>query len=193
MRSSLFLFSIIAYLLVGLNGCDQEDVKSRARAKLVSINATSDSTYLPGTEEIGEAVFTDLGDRVRVFIQLYDMIPNWGHAVHIHNGSCEQPTNHWNMGDTINYCNEMNLGEPWMRPKAGDIGNVETDDFGDGILIVESEFWDLNGSSEKNLEGLVVVIHEKPEDFEIECGEMHTHKHNNRKLACGTIFLDAND
>ena len=161
-----------------------------AVASLYGVSLNPDSTYTSNETTFGEVQLEDLGTSVRLTISLSNATPNYRHAIHLHMGSCEQPGHHWNQGQMTSFCEAMNLGEVWARPKAGDVGNVNTDANGNGTLTIESEFWSLNTNDATDLVGAVLIVHENMEDFFSECFDgNHNHVHMNPKIACGSIEL----
>ncbi len=186
-------YLLIVISVLTLLACDGDSVVEKAQVSLMSTMQTSDSTFIVENEQIGEAIVRDKGNQVEIEIRVRGLYPNWSHAVHLHMGNCEQPGHHWNQMTMDNYCDVDVMGEPWLRPKAGDVGNVNTDSNGDGKLTVSSDLWELNTSTANDISGMVLIIHEKPEDFVAECAEQHVHMHNNRKIACGTVELVLND
>jgi Cu/Zn superoxide dismutase len=85
------------------------------------------------------------------------------------------------------------MGEAWVRPNAGDVGNIRTDISGSGTFEISTEFWKLGSNDNFDVAGLVIVLHADEEDFAQECFDAHDHAHNNPKIACGTIQLIIND
>lgn len=184
-------FILITILIIG--GCN-EDTSSKvpvASAKLVGVTMNPDSSYSSTTSEYGEVMLESLGTSLRMTVTLTNGTPNYSHAIHVHMGSCEQPGHHWNQGLNTSFCESMNNGEIWARPKAGDVGNVNTDSNGNGVLVVESEFWSIGNDDATDLEGAVIIVHENMEDFFSECFDGdHNHIHMNPKIACGSIELN---
>lgn len=160
-----------------------------ATANIDAIMLLPDSTYESTPDTYGRALFEDNGQSVRMTLSLYGLPSFHKHAVHIHVGDCRQPGAIWNQGNEENFCNTVNLGEYWAKPKAGHVGNLKTNGDGVGELVLESELWSIDSENEKDLVGAVIVIHQDFEDFLVECYEMHQHVHNNLKIACGTIEL----
>ena len=181
------------FLAVVLVSCDNDDSGNSAPvsavAQIYAIEPISDSTFNMSDVAMGEANLEDLGESVRLPLTMSGLTPNFRHAVHLHMGSCEQPGHHWNQGSSESFCSTLNGDEVWARPKAGDVGNINTDEHGNGTLVVESVLWDLDSQDEKDLSGTVLVVHSGMEDFAQECFEQHTRAHVNPKIACGTIEL----
>ncbi len=149
-----------------------------------------ESLVAAGSKDIGTATFYQKENSVVLTIQLRNMWPGRSHAVHIHQALCGDGEPHFNMGlDENTYiCDQLNMGERWGRPFAGDVGNIEIDENGNGSLTIESEFWSF-GSDNKNITNCVIYIHLNPEDWDFECGSTHPedHVHNNPQIAMGVI------
>jgi Cu-Zn family superoxide dismutase len=172
---------------------EDNDQTLTASAELFMVEERSDDNYNVTSGWVGTATITAHEDRSSINLVVTGLTPNHSHAVHMHMGSCEQPGHHWNRMDTVSYCRVSNLGEVWARPKAGDIGNIETDQDGNGTLEIESEFWEINTGTAADILGMILVIHANGEDFAQECFANHSHVHNNPKIACGSILLNTND
>lgn len=117
------------------------------------------------------------------------MTPNTFKAVHIHNGTVEEPGRHWNRGSFLASCDSLSMGNFWGRPFIGDVGNVRIDANGDGFFTIRTDLWKINSGDEKDIVGLPIIIHDTPQDFEEECdpNHDHTHMHMNPKIGGGTI------
>lgn len=189
MKKALLFFII----LIGTSSCNDESTPESvfASAELNGVSLNSDESYTANESTYGEVFLEDLGESVRLTVSLTNGTPNYRHAIHLHMGSCEQPGHHWNQGQTSSFCEALNLGEVWARPKAGDVGNINTDSNGNGTLVVESEFWSIGSNDPTDLAGVVIVLHENGEDFFGECFDGdHNHVHMNQKIACGSITLE---
>ncbi len=162
-----------------------------ARASINGMFQETDSTYLVDDQPYGEALFFDEDTLIRLEINLLNFSPNTNHAIHIHNGSCEQPGMHWNQnqGMDMKFCGELSLGIPWAKPYAGDVGNLSVDYAGNGSLTLKTNLWRIGSNDDKDLNGRSIVIHETLSDFNGECDPFHDHfhAHNNPKIACGLI------
>ena len=183
---------LILLTMMCVLACEDENTSptNTASAALFGVSLNADSTYTSNAISFGDVTLEDLGESVRLTVTLTNATPNYRHAIHLHMGTCEQPGHHWNQGQTEGFCNAMNMGEIWARPKAGDVGNVNTDSNGNGTLVVESEFWSINTNDQKDLLGAVLIVHENMEDFFSECFDGgHNHVHMNPKIACGSIEL----
>ncbi len=182
---------ITVFAMFVLFGCsapnDASDTMPTAAAEVWSIQQQPDSSYVVGSLQLGGLQAFGMDGFVRLEITVEGLTPNYRHAVHLHMGTCENPGHHWNQGSADSYCEVLNLGEVWARPKAGDVGNVNTDASGNGTLIVDSEFWSIGTGDSSDILGSVVVVHGDPENFDRECFENHMHMHANPKIACGVV------
>lgn len=181
-------------LILTFIGCkEDEPTIHRAEAKIYFTNQSENGRFILTNDLYGTAVITEQNGIVKLEILTSNPLEDQRNAVHIHQGNCEDPGMHWNRGTDSNFCREMNLGKPWGRPKAGDVGNIRRGEDSLGRLSIESDIWSISAQDESNIIGLPIVVHENFEDFPQECFENHSHVHNNPKIACGTIELILND
>ncbi|MEP5610865.1 MAG: superoxide dismutase family protein [Cyclobacteriaceae bacterium] len=124
-------------------------------------------------------------------ISVTNMEPNSSHAMHLHMGSLEVPGRHWNQNVLTAFCNEESMGSVWAKPFAGDVGNIEIDENGNGSFTIQTDLWTLGEGEDSDIENTVLFIHQSEEDFLNECdpNHGHTHGHVNAKIAGGTIVL----
>ncbi len=186
---------ILPFLL--LFACDSSESQKElepeiiAETRLYSLNQIGEKEYETMDEVVGEATFFQTGDVVTVEIVLNGMEPNTSKAVHIHEGTVEQPGRHWNAGKFIAACDNRSLGEVWAKPFIGDVGNVDIDADGNGRFSLKTDLWRLNSGDERDLLDRPIIIHENPQDFIEECNPFHDHNHphSNPKIAGGKITL----
>ncbi len=184
-------------LLLFVIGCSQTEPlelpepEIEASADLYSLESLGDDTYSVTEASIGKAFFSQAGDVVTLTIELHGMTPNSSKAVHIHNGSVDAPGRHWNQQSLYAFCTETSLGEPWAKPFAGDVGNVDIDANGNGQLTLHTDLWALNSGDAKDILDKVIIVHQDPEDFLTECDPAHSHDylHSNLKIGGGSINL----
>ena len=185
------IFVYLSLMATGIFfGCAEEEEPNRvlAQASLSRVANITDTTYSIGSEVAGTATVESLERGVRLNILVQGLTPNSRHAVHIHLGSCEAPGAHWNQASEESFCEAMSLGVTWARPKAGDVGNVNTDAQGNGALTIETDLWSVGSGDEKDIMGAVIIVHERGEEFLDHCFSNHTHVHDaNAKIACGMI------
>lgn len=151
-----------------------------------------ESMVAKGAKDIGHIEIYEKSDFVELKIIMKNMAPGRSHAIHIHDNLCGDYQTHFNMGKSQEelMCDQYNLGKIWGRPYAGDVGNIEIDEEGNGELIVQSEFWSFE-TNEKNIADKLIYIHLLPEDWEYECSLEHPddHVHNNPQIARGVISV----
>lgn len=184
---------ISGLLVVGSCENKKSSITHKAEAMIYFTDQQEDGSFVVTGDPYGKATFTQQDDVIILEIETFHEMEKRQNAVHIHEGTCENPTIHWNRGEEGNYCRKDNLDQVWGRPRAGDIGNVVRREDGIGRLYIESEIWSLTKDDETNIIGLPIVIHRDYEDFAQECFENHSHVHNNPKIACGTIELLLDD
>ena len=126
-----------------------------------------------GSDVEGEATFTQVGDKVRMALELEGLAPGQ-HAVHIHaRGDCAAPDassagGHWNPGEKPH----GRWGEPPHH--LGDIGNVRADAQGMARLSMTTDRWALDDGADgvdgndglNGVSGKAVVVHAGTDDYE---------------------------
>ncbi len=187
-RLSILCGVLLGFLLIA---CDNETDPEIpvAQASIYQVETLTDSTYETTSTIMGNVILEDIPTGgIKMTISMSGLTPNFRHAIHIHMGNCEQPGHHWNQGVSDSFCNATSLGVTWAKPKAGDVGNINTDENGNGELVVESDLWAVNTLDHRDVSGAVIIIHERGEDFVGECFGNHNHEHAaNPKIACGSI------
>ncbi len=182
--------AIFPLLLLLLAGCgDTNTIKIvRAEAVIYSVSSADQITFTAG-ETIGSATLMYNYNFTTLEITVSGMTPNSSHAMHLHMGSLETPTHHWNQGGTDSFCNELSQGAKWNKPFAGDIGNIEIDENGEGYFKLSTDLWSLNTNKETDVLGTVIFFHENAEFFSASCtnGRVDKILHANPKIAAGTI------
>lgn len=189
-----YLLFFPAWSLLTACGGDEPSANetSHGQVQLTGLLIENDTTYSFGNLAHGTAEFIQEDCVVTLTINLFNFSPNTVHAVHIHEGACEQPGLHWNMGFdrmTHRFCNERSIGIPWAKPMAGDVGNVSVGYDGTGSFTLRTDLWRIGSGDHRDLRGKLLIIHESYEDFTAECDPSHGHNHPhfNEKLACGII------
>lgn len=162
-----------------------------AESLIYSISENGDDTYEVSEEQKGIARFSQTGNIVTLEIELSGFEPGGSHAIHIHNGSVQDPGRHWNQRSLFAACNKRSLGEVWAKPFAGDVGNITIGNDGNGFFSIQTDLWALNSGDDLDIIDKVIIVHQKPEDFAEECDPNHSHDHlhSNQKIAGGTIDL----
>ncbi len=191
MRTLAIIFSIL--LLVG---CGDDDTTpgpiTRATAGIFTAITEDGTTYTAG-ESVGTATFEYQDGVTTILVELSGMDPNGAHAMHLHEGTFTQPGRHWNQGIlSSSFCREMSLGEVWAKTFAGDVGNIDIDENGNGTFTLKTDLWSIGTFDEKDILGTVLFVHQNFEDFANECDPNHDHNHGhqNAKIAGGTVILE---
>lgn len=174
-------------------GCEEESEpgsKTFAAADIYWVHSEDGKIFTQG-EWMSNASFVYQDGVTTLDINVSGMVPNSSHAMHLHQGTVEEPGRHWNQGKFVTFCDTKSLGEFWLKPFAGDIGNIEIDAEGNGLFKVKTDLWRLGTGDDLDIAGTVLFIHEKFEDFGNECDPSHGHDHGhtNTKIAGGTVVL----
>ncbi len=112
----------------------------------------------------GKAVFTQIGDNIKLVISLANASAG-EHAVHIHaTGDCSAPDGtsaggHWNPTGVAH--GKWGEGEFHL----GDIGNMTVDDQGMGKLELTTNLWEMNTGSDIDIVGKAIIVHAGADDF----------------------------
>lgn len=176
-------------------GCAEEQVADAdllAGGQLFAVERTvvETDTYQQLEYVQGQVQASEAHGIVTLTLSLEGFEPHSSHAVHLHAGSCENPGEHWNQNSTESFCGRESLGFPWMRSKAGDIGNVTVDESGRAIFSLQTDLWTLNTGLDSDILGRVIVVHQFAEDLTSECFVLTAHDHaGNPKVACSQIGL----
>lgn len=188
------IFSIILTLFL-ITSCDDEKPqpkgpKNFAAADIYLVSSEDGTTYTQG-EWTGNASFVYQDGVTTLEVNLSDMEPNSSHAMHLHQGTLEEPGRHWNQEQFVSFCTKKSLGEIWAKTFAGDIGNIEIDEEGNGTFTISTDFWSLGTQDSTDISGTILFVHENFEDFPNECDPFHGHNHPhiNAKIAGGTVIL----
>jgi Cu-Zn family superoxide dismutase len=169
-----------------LAGCRKEDQPEPHVPTALADIYTLDTSNSP--KRVGAAFFDQQDGIVTLNLKVAGLPAGGSHAVHLHEGSCENPGMHWNGGSSDSYCQVPNLDGTWGRPYLGDIGNIEIRSDGTGTLTLKTNLWAIGDGSPLDVIGKMIMLHEQPEDFMMECDPNHqNHPHNNPKIACGAI------
>jgi len=187
----VFALLIIALLFAACEEQKEPGPKTFAVADIYWVSSEDGSIYTRG-EWTGKASFVYQDGVTTLEINLSGMEPNSSHAMHLHQGTLEEPGRHWNQGGFKNHCSEKSLGEFWLKPFAGDVGNIEIDAEGNGQFSLKTDLWSLGTDADSDITGTVLFIHQNFEDFGNECDPAHHHPpggHMNPKIAGGTVGL----
>ena len=190
MKGHLFFVVVVWLIFSCQDPVDNRVDQVTAGGDLLALEALGDDQYLTTSLSKGRVSASTKGNVVTLNIELDGFSANSSHAIHLHNGSCEDPGAHWNQNSTKSFCAEESLGLQWRKSYAGDIGNISTDSQGHGYLTLSTDLWTLNTGLDSDILNKVLVIHERAEDFGPECFILTAHDHDgNSKIACGRIEL----
>ena len=175
--------SLIFSLLIGVS-----ILISTMTLNCLAEDKTKGVAILHGTQAdspiAGVVKFTETEEGLLVEAEVFN-VPNPGkHGFHIHNfGSCEDAGNaaggHYNPTGAQH---GLLSKDGHAKAHAGDMGNIEIDQNGQGKLsLVLSEIGLTSGKY--NVAGRAVILHEKEDDFGQPTGNA------GGRIACGTIIV----
>ena len=96
------------------NNTDEIEIVASATLEMVMLN--EDLSYQVTDTEIGIIRFKQKEDVVSIDLEVTNFPEgqlSYYHAIHIHNGTCESPLSHWNLGKDLdyNFCNVLSMDE----------------------------------------------------------------------------------
>lgn len=134
-----------------------------------------------GSTVTGTATFTQLaagGVRVHVHVE---HAPPGMHGLHVHEkGDCSDPEAK-NAGGHFNPRGMPHAGPTAVQRHAGDLGNIEVKDNGEGDLEITSDLLTVRPGP-NSVVGRSIVFHEKPDDFATQ-----PTGNSGGRLGCGVI------
>lgn len=181
-------FSLIAGALFGasllLAGCPAHtpDVKNPPPVGGDGPTAVTTLEARSSSAISGQASFTQVGDKVRVVVEVSGATAGQ-HGLHIHEtGDCSAPDAK-SAGGHFNP-HKMDHGSPDKSPRhAGDFGNITVGDDGKGKLeLTVEQLTVLPGDS--SVVGKALVLHEKPDDVTTQPSG-----NSGARIGCGVINL----
>lgn len=174
-------FTTALALVIGacfaLAGCDSANDENLQMEAVATIQPTEAS----GSSVTGEAVFTQIGDRIMLTVNIQDASPGL-HGVHIHaTGDCSAPDGtsaggHWNPTGEDH-------GRWGVDPfHLGDLGNMPVGSDGTGYIERTTDLWEIDTGSNIDVIGKAIIVHAGEDDFtsqpsgaagaRIGCGEI---------------------
>ena len=132
----------------------------------------------------GKAVFTQIGDNIKLVITLANASAG-EHAVHIHaKGDCSASDGtsaggHWNPTGVAH--GKWGEGEFHL----GDIGNMTVDDRGMGKIELTTNLWEMNTGSDIDVVGKAIIAHAGADDFVSQPSG-----NAGARIGCGVIKMD---
>ena len=185
-RPSRMLLPGVALLAIGFATLAPRTVRSEHHETgLASVkNAIAVIHPTEGNTASGTVTFTDRGDgAVQVSAHLHGLQPNAKHGFHIHQfGDCSSPDGksaggHYDPADVGHH------GQPDAdRRHAGDLGNIEADADGHGMLDAVFHGISIGGELHPIL-GRGVIVHALPDDYGQPTGNAGA------RIGCGVIGI----
>lgn len=162
---------------LALSGCDSDNDESLQQEAIAEIQSTEAS----GSGVTGKAVFTQIGDRIMLTVNIQDASPGL-HGVHIHTtGDCSardgtSAGGHWNPTGEDH-------GRWGVDPfHLGDLGNMPVGSDGTAYIERTTDLWEIGTGSSVDVVGKAVIVHAGEDDFtsqpsgaagaRIGCGEI---------------------
>ncbi|MEM6846216.1 MAG: superoxide dismutase family protein [Bacteroidota bacterium] len=189
-------------MLIIFSSCQEETkieipyAEARVVVHPIRLNSTQDAESMFASynvdyqDTLGVAFLKGYSNRVELQLNLNCDKPNTSSALHMHYGTPEKPKHHWNPEGAAGYCDVLSLGEVWGRKHAGDLGNIDFDESGDGTFFLETNLWSLNSGEKNDILGKIIVVHYLYEDFALQFNNnSHSHTHQNPKIGSGIIEL----
>jgi Cu-Zn family superoxide dismutase len=169
-----FVAVVASLLLAGCAGMGTaSSTDNTARAELKNA----------GGQSVGTATFTQVGNAVRVVVEVQGLPPGQ-HGVHVHTvGKCDPP-DFTSAGGHFNPLNRQHGALNPQGPHAGDLPNLTVAADGKGRLESTSELFALGSgpTSIFDADGSALVIHAAPDDFKTD-----PTGNSGARIACGVI------
>ena len=158
--------------LFGAAGCQTMTAQDAPRA-------TAGLAATKGNKTVGEVTFEQIGDKVRVTVQVINLKPNGEHGFHIHEvGDCSS-------GDGMSAKGHFN---PYGKPHgqgaerhAGDLPALKADKQGRARLTVDVDIITVTPGP-ASVVGRSVIVHADPDDYKTQ-----PTGNAGARLACGVI------
>jgi Cu-Zn family superoxide dismutase len=164
---------VLVLLVTGCASLSPTAIDNTARAELR--NAAG--------QTVGTATFTQIGNALRVLIEVQGLPPG-AKAVHVHAvGRCEGPGFN-SAGDHFNPMNRQHGALNPVGPHAGDLPNLTVGNDGRGRLESTTELMTLLSGAATILDGdgSALIVHAAPDDFKTD-----PTGNAGARLACGVI------
>mgnify|MGYP006279601025 CR=1 FL=1 len=182
-RPHYFLIAAITATVFGAAGLIK--VHGMASAVRISQDRLAVAVLHPtkGNAVRGTVYFADLGDRVRILIDLKGLEPNSTHGFHIHQyGDCTA-SDATSAGGHYAPQGHKHGGPGDPEHHAGDLGNIQADANGMVKHEMTVDFVTIAGEHNPVL-GRAVIVHAKPDDLESQpTGAAGA------RMACGVIGI----
>jgi Cu-Zn family superoxide dismutase len=169
MRTALQLALASLVVLVGCQTMTSQDAP----------RATAGLSPTKGNKTVGEVNFEQVGDKVRVTVQVINLKPNQEHGFHIHEvGDCSS-------GDGMSAKGHFNpYGKPHgqgMERHAGDLPSLKADAKGRAKLTADLDIITVTPGP-ASIIGRGVIVHADPDDYKTQ-----PTGNAGARLACGVI------
>lgn len=187
--SCLILYPIFVSAQENINKIEeiQDEFELDEEALEALYDVPTAMAFIEGTQEgseiYGEVELVEENNGVSVYAEIYDA-PAGKHGFHIHeNGSCADSGNaaggHFNP-DGVQH--GLATKDGLKGAHAGDMGNVEIDENGEGVLEVFLPGLSL-AEGKYNVVSKAIILHEKEDDFGQPTGNA------GGRIGCGVIEL----
>jgi len=138
----------------------------------------------------GTVKFVDRGNLVDIILDLKGLKKNGFHGFHIHtygdlSDGCNSACSHFDPFGNTHGCPGM------ANRHVGDLGNIQTDLFGNANYIFSDNIISLNKTSECFIIGRMLIIHQDQDDCGMGTGELRTESlktgNAGKRIACAVI------
>jgi superoxide dismutase, Cu-Zn family len=167
------LVTVVASLIVAGCASMSTPTDNAARAELRN----------PGGQVVGNATFTQVGNAVRVLLEVQGLPPG-AKGVHVHAvGKCDGP-DFASAGDHFNPQGRQHGALNPQGPHGGDLPNITIAADGKGRLESTTELMSLVGgpSGVFDADGSAIIVHGAPDDFRTD-----PTGNSGARIACGVI------
>ncbi len=154
----ILLCAAVSIVLAGCEYIEKGISTGTSKQAIAIINPSS------GSGVSGTAIFTQIGQKVMVRIEVENISPG-EHGVHIHEyGDCSAPDGksaggHWNPTNVAH----GKWGE--VEFHLGDIGNIMVGEDGTGSMELVTDLWEIGTGSDVDVVGKSIIVHADPDDF----------------------------
>ena len=190
-RLGVIAVSIVA--AAGLVACGQQETPGQTPVEqtMENVEATVAGTEIVATavlvdgngDEVGLVTFIQDDNHVVIQGEVHDVAPAGRHGLHVHEtGEC-LPPDFTSAGGHFNPNGMPHACPPEPSRHAGDLGNIEINAEGHGMIEMDSDKFTL-GPGELSVVGRALILHEGEDD----CTTQPTGDAGAR-LACGQIVL----
>lgn len=182
-KSNRFFVPIVALFILCLSYAACSDSKGSSSSKDQEGHAVAElSGTKPDTTVSGTVHFEQEGNKVEMKLEI--SVPskaNQSVAIHIHeHGDCgdmgKGAMGHWNP------TNQSHGKWGSSSFHAGDIGNINLDDKGNGKMELETDLWSIGGDSKTDILGKSIIVHSGVDDYTSQPSG-----NSGERIGCGVI------